>query len=228
MRQFNWHKVFGFSVDENLFIRKTIIMKKKTFLLLALPVLFACNNSSKDSTEKADSANASKMDTTTSNNGNTSTDTTNKMSGTMSVDKSTSEFMVKVADVGMTEVKLGQMAQDKGMNPRVKDFGAMMVKDHSAAGDELKNLAGQKNVTLPATVGDDHQKKIDDLNKKSGKDFDKAYVKAMVDGHQSAVNDFEKASKDTKDADIKAWVDKTLPTLKMHLDSAKAIQKGMK
>ena len=193
---------------------------------MALPVFFACNNSSKDSTEKADSANTSKMDTTTST---TSTDTTtNKMGGTMSVDKSTSEFMVKVADVGMTEVKLGQMAQDKGMSQRVKDFGAMMVKDHSAAGDELKNLAGQKNVTLPATVGDDHQKKIDDLNKKTGKDFDKAYIKAMVDGHESAVNDFEKASKNTKDADIKAWVDKTLPTLKMHLDSAKAIQKGMK
>ena len=202
-------------------------MKKKTFLLLALPVFFACNNGSKTSTEKADSANASKMDTTTSNY-NTSTDTTNKMHGTMSVDKSTSEFMVKVADVGMTEVKLGQMAQDKGMSQRVKDFGAMMVKDHTAAGDELKNLAGQKNVTLPATVGDEHQKKIDDLNKKTGKGFDKAYINAMVDGHQSAVNDFEKASKNTKDADIKAWVDKTLPTLKMHLDSAKAIQKGIK
>jgi putative membrane protein len=227
IRHFNWHKVFGISVDENLFIRKIIIMKKRTFLLLTLPIFFACNNSSKDSAEKADSANASKMDTTTSNS-NTSMDTTNKMTGTMPVDKSTSEFMVKVADVGMTEVKLGQMAQDKGMNERVKDFGAMMVKDHSAAGDELKNLAGQKNVTLPATVGDDHQKKIDDLNKKSGKEFDRAYIKAMVEGHQSAVNDFEKASKNTKDADVKAWIDKILPTLKMHLDSAKAIQKGVK
>jgi putative membrane protein len=212
------------SVDENLFIRKIIIMKKRSLIFLALPVLFACNNSSNDSVEKADSANASKMDTTSSSN----MDTTNKMGATMSVDQSTSEFMTKVADVGMTEVKLGQMAQDKAMNQRVKDFGAMMVKDHTAAGDELKGLAGQKNVTLPATVGADHQKKIDDLNKKSGKDFDHAYIKAMVDGHQSAVNDFEKASKNTKDADVKAWVDKTLPTLKMHLDSAKAIQKGMK
>jgi putative membrane protein len=77
-------------------------------------------------------------------------------------------------------------------------------------------------------VSSDHQKKADDLNKKTGKDFDKAYIKAMVDGHQSAVSDFEKASKNTKDADVKAWVDKTLPTLRMHLDSAKAIQKSLK
>ena len=202
-------------------------MKKRAIIFLALPLFFACNNGSNDSVQKADSANESKSDTATSMN--TATDTTNKMStGTMSVDKSTSEFMTKVADVGMTEVKLGQMAQDKGMSQRVKDFGAMMVKDHTAAGDELKSMARQKNVTLPETMSNDHQKKTDDLNKKTGKDFDKAYMKAMVDGHQSTVNDFEKASKDTKDADVKAWVDKTLPTLKMHLDSAKAIQKTLR
>jgi putative membrane protein len=207
-------------------------MKKISFILLALPFAIACNNSSNDSVDKADSANNAKSDTSTSNMSTTpSTDTSatsNKMSGTMSVDKGTSDFMVKVADVGMTEVKLGQMAQDKGMNQRIKDFGAMMVKDHTAAGDELKNLAQRKNVTLPETVGNDHQKKIDDLNKKTGKDFDKSYIDAMVDGHQATVNDFEKMSKNEKDADVKAWVDKTLPTLKMHLDSARAIKKGLK
>lgn len=202
-------------------------MKKRAIIFLALPFVFACNNGSNDSVQKADSANESKSDTSTSMN--TTDTTTNRMSTeTMSVDKSTSEFMTKVADVGMTEVKLGQMAQDKGMSQRVKDFGAMMVKDHTAAGDELKSMARQKNVTLPETMSNDHQKKADDLNKKTGKDFDKAYIRAMVDGHQSAVNDFEKASKDTKDADVKAWVDKTLPTLKMHLDSAKAIQKSLR
>jgi putative membrane protein len=202
-------------------------MKKRAIVFLALPFVFACNNSSNDSVQKADSANESKSDTSTSMN---TTDTTNKMSTvtTMSVDQPTSEFMTKVSDVGMTEVKLGQMAQDKAISQRVKDFGAMMVKDHTAAGDELKSMARQKNVTLPETMSNDHQKKTDDLNKKTGKDFDKAYIKAMVDGHQSTVSDFEKASKNTKDADVKAWVDKTLSTLRMHLDSAKTIQKSLK
>jgi len=200
-------------------------MKKISFVLLALPFVFACNNGTKDSVEKADSANEAKSDTTTNH-----TDTSSKMStaGTMAVDQSTSDFMVKVADVGMTEVKLGGIAEEKAMNKRVKEFGAMMTRDHSKAGDELKSLARRKNVTLPEKVGDDHQKKIDDLSKKSGKDFDKAYIDMMVDGHQSTVDDFEKASNNTKDPDVKAWVDKTLPTLKMHLDSAKAIQKAIK
>jgi len=57
-------------------------MKKRAIVFLALPFVFACNNSSNDSVKKADSANESKSDTSTSMN---TTDTTNKMStGTMS------------------------------------------------------------------------------------------------------------------------------------------------
>ena len=196
-------------------------MKKRSLLLFALPfALLACNNESKDSVQKADSANEAKSDTSMSDSSRT-----NKM--TIAVDEPTADFMVKVADVGMTEVKLGELAQQKSTNQRIKDYGLMMVRDHNNAGDELKRLAKTKNVTLPAMPGDDHKKKIDDLNKKSGKDFDKAYINEMVDGHQSAVNSFEKNT-DNKDADVKAWVDKTLPTLRMHLDSAKAIKKAFK
>jgi len=154
-------------------------------------------------------------------------DTTTKSNGVLAVDESTAKFLVNVADVSMTEVQLGQIAAEKASNQRVKDFGSMMVKDHSAANDELKTLAANKNVTLPGSISEEHQKKIDDLNKKTGKDFDKAYMDMMEDGHESTVKDFEK-NNDNKDADVKAFVNKMLPTLKMHLDSAKAIKKALK
>ena len=204
-------------VQLNLFIRKYFIMKNRSWLL-AVPFLFmACNNESTDSVSKADSLNEAKSDS----------DTSKMSAGTLGVSESTASFMTGVADVGMTEVKLGQLAQEKATNARVKAFGQMMVNDHSKAGDELKALAGKKNVTLPQTMGDDHQKKYDDLQKKSGTDFDKAYINAMVDGHESAVNDFKKNT-DNSDADVKEWVNKTLPTLQMHLDSARAIKKALK
>jgi len=180
----------------------------------------ACNNGSSDSVSKADSTNEAKNDS--SNTGDAS-----KMKGALGVSESTASFMTTVADVSMAEVKLGQLAQDKGMNARIKAFGQLMINDHSKANDELKALAAKKNVTLPATIGEDHQKKYDDLSKKSGKDFDKAYINAMVDGHQSAIDNF-KNNTDNSDADVKEWVNKTLPTLQMHLDSAKAIKKAFK
>ena len=101
-----------------------------------------------------------------------------------------------------------------------------MVEDHSKAAGELKVLAKNKNVTLPSKIGDDHQKMIDDLEKKTGKDFDKAYMDMMEDGHEKTIRNFE-GKTDNSDADVKAFVNKTLPTLRMHLDSAKAIKKAI-
>jgi putative membrane protein len=104
----------------------------------------------------------------------------------------------------------------------------MMVTDHSKAGDELAAIAKTKNIPLPTGPDADQQKMAADLGAKSGKDFDKAYVDGMVDGHEKAVKLFTDASQNCKDADLKAFATKTLPTLKMHLDSIKAIKASMK
>src|SRR5271154_5908237 len=62
-------------------------------------------------------------------------------------------FYKHAAEGGMFEVDAGTLAQEKGSTQKVKDFGAMMVKDHSAANDKLKALAASKNVTLPSSSG---------------------------------------------------------------------------
>ena len=196
-------------------------MKKILGLFIALSfTVIACNNSAKDSVEKADSSNEAKTDST-----NIKRDSSNK-NGALGLDESTASFLVNVADVGMTEVELGRLAQDNASSKRVKEFARMMVMDHSKGNDELKTLAANKNVTLPKSIGEEHQKKIDDLKKKTGKDFDRAYMDMMEDGHESTVKDFE-GKTDNSDADVKAFVNKMLPTLRMHLDSAKAIKKAI-
>jgi len=155
-------------------------------------------------------------------------DTTTKAAGgVMKVDKDDADFAVKAANGGMAEVAMGKMAQQKGMSQEVKDFGAKMVTDHTKANDNMMALAKQKNITLPAAISNDEQKKMDDMGKKSGKDFDKAYVHEMVDDHNKDVKDFEDASKNLKDADLKAFATTTLPTLKMHQTMIKAIDKKM-
>ncbi|WP_291910405.1 DUF4142 domain-containing protein [Chitinophaga sp. CB10] len=144
------------------------------------------------------------------------------------VDDKSSEFAVKAANGGLLEVAMGKLAQEKATNPRVKEFGNMMVNDHTKANDELKALATSKNITLPASLNPEDQKHIDELAKKSGKDFDKEYMKMMVDDHDHDVKAFEDASKDLTDADLKAFATNTLPTLKAHQDSATAIKDALK
>jgi len=99
----------------------------------------------------------------------------------------------------------------------------MIVRDHSKANEDLKAIAASKNITLPATVGDDARKHMNDMMKMKGKDFDKHYMDMMVDDHKKDIKAFETASTDCKDAELKSFASNTLPVLRMHLDSTKAI-----
>ncbi len=195
-------------------------MKKlSSIMMIALAALAfqACNNGAKDSKAAADSANMTK-----------DTSTNAAATGGVAVDENDAKFVTTAANDGMAEVAAGKMAQEKASSARIKSFAAMMVTDHTKAGDELASIAKTKNITLPAEPDADAKKAADDLSKKSGKDFDKAYVNAMLDGHKNAVKLFTDASQNCKDADLKAFATKTLPTLKMHLDSIQAIHDSMK
>jgi len=136
-------------------------------------------------------------------------------------------FMNDAAPGSVAEVELGKMAAGKSQNAEVKAFGQKMVEDHSKAGDELKQLAAQKKVVLSTDVMPAHKQLMEKLSKLSGADFDKEYVKAMVEAHEKDVAAFENVSKTAADADVKAFATKTLPTLKMHLEMIKGMAEKM-
>jgi len=144
------------------------------------------------------------------------------------VEKEDAQFAFKAASGGLTEVALGKLAQQKGENLRVKNFGMMMVKDHTKSDNKLMVLAESKNITLPASPAAADQKVIDELSKKSGKDFDEAYVSDMINDHKSDIKEFVYASKNCSDPDLKAFAAKTLPILKNHLDAINTIHDSMK
>ena len=190
---------------------------KKISLALAIALATVTMYSCKDADKAKDPVDAAKE-----------TNDNKEDAKALGVSEDDSKFLVFAADGGMTEVEASKLAQSMGTSKQVKEFGDQMIKDHTMAGNELKSLAQTKNVTLPATVGEDHQKAITDLSNKKGADFDKAYVNMMVDDHQKTVDKFKDASENCKDADIKAFAAKTLPTLQGHLDHVKALKDGMK
>src|SRR5690348_3462594 len=157
----------------------------------------ACNSgNNSNSVDSAQNINDSMLPDSNSMNNDTSA-----MNSTSSgpVSQQDADWAAKVANANMTEVELSKVAQTKATSDRLKNFANMMVTDHTAAGDKLKQLAASKNITLPANLDDKSQKMLDNLNKKSGKDFDKAYTDDMLDGHKDAVNAFQKGSNDLQD-----------------------------
>jgi putative membrane protein len=129
-------------------------------------------------------------------------------------------FAKEAAIGGMAEVELGNLAKEKASSSDVKQFADRMVTDHSRANDDLKQWAQQKNVTLPTEVDAKHRATRDRLAKLSGDAFDKAYMRDMLADHRQDVAAFQRESKMGKDADLKAWAGKTLPTLQEHLKQA--------
>lgn len=130
------------------------------------------------------------------------------------------EFMMKAAIGGMEEVELGRLATQKAASSDVKQFGQRMVDDHSKAGNELKSLAAQKNVTLPMALDKQHQDDVDKLSKLSGAAFDHEYMSMMVKDHVEDVAEFEREATSGADADVKQWAGRTVPTLRQHLQMA--------
>jgi putative membrane protein len=134
-------------------------------------------------------------------------------------------FAKEAAQGGMAEVKLGQLAQEKGTNDMVKSFGKRMVDDHSKAGDKLKEVASRQNIPLPSYISAKDQATYDRLAKLNGTAFDRAYARDMVKDHETDVAAFQKEANAGKDDSLKGFASETLPTLQDHLKQAKEMMK---
>ena len=188
-------------------------MKKSIAFLVSVVFIFtACDNGAKDSVEKADSINKANTDTVAGSNA-------------VVTDEKSSSFLVRAANSGMAEVKLAAMAQEKAIIKDVKDFANMLHKDHMGVNEQVKSIAAARNVTLPATISEEKQNMLNECQKKTGKDFDKEFISQMIKSHEDGINLFEDVTKNNNDVDIRNFADKTLPALRTHLDSARAIQK---
>ena len=149
-------------------------------------------------------------------------------SGSLGADR---EFIEEQVAMGSAEIELGRLAQQRGTHAEVKEFGAMMVRDHEAAAEQLKPIAARANTGRDATAGTDkhgdHKEDIEELSKLSGREFDRKYIEQMIDDHEKGIKDVERKAENAGDPDVKAWAVKTLPKMREHLDRAKAIKETL-
>lgn len=133
------------------------------------------------------------------------------------------EFVKMAGSGGLFELHSSQMATTASQNAEVKAFAQKMVQDHTAANQQLKGLAQQKNIAVPPAMAPKHQKMLEKLAEAEGQEFEALYVKQQVKAHEEAVALFEKAAAGAKDPDIKAFAATVLPALQAHLQQAKSL-----
>lgn len=132
-------------------------------------------------------------------------------------------FLTKAADINLDEVYLGKLAEQKGSDPAVKDFGKRMIEDHTKAEDELQPLAKREGVTLPAKPGADAVSLHQQLSGASGAEFDKTYIEHMLAGHKGAISTFENEIEHDSNAAIKGYAESTLPVIQDHIRLAENV-----
>lgn len=138
------------------------------------------------------------------------------------------EFVKEATEIGLMEVKLGELAKSKGVSLAVKDLANNIVQDHTKSNEELKTLVTLKNISIPTSLSEKGQKAYDHLSKKEGKSFDKAYTHCMVKSHKKAICKFKKQAKKGDDAELRSWASNSVLKLEHHKEMSKDACKAAK
>lgn len=141
----------------------------------------------------------------------------------MNADNADQDFVQKAAMGGKHEVEGAKIAAAKASNAGVKAYANMLVKDHTAANNELLSLAKKKRITTTMATAAD-KPMAEPWRSESGAALDRAYIDHAITEHEKDIALFEAESKDGRDADVKAWAEKKLPTLRAHLKAAQDLK----
>ena len=133
--------------------------------------------------------------------------------------KRDAEFVYEVVESNYGEIKLAELANQRSRNSEVKQIAQTLLNDHTASLNELKTLAQSKAISIPVEERAPARRKLNNLADKSGEEFDKSWCKEMMDLHDQTIEKFEKRLEDTDDAELKAYITKSLPVLRKHHDS---------
>lgn len=132
-------------------------------------------------------------------------------------------FAREAAYSNMAEIEMGELATQYGDTAFVREFGELMIVEHEKAQDELDSLADELDLDLPNTLKEEHQLLWDSLSILSGHTFDSAYIQSQIRAHTATANMFIAFIDTSDDVNLKAYANKYLPAVQLHLQKADSI-----
>ncbi len=136
-----------------------------------------------------------------------------------------SAFLTDATRGNIAEVKMGELAQQRGQSEGIRAFGEMLVEDHSKALKESAELAKDLDVVPPALPSAEQTQKHDSLARLQGAEFDQAFAGEMVKAHQETIAKYEKQAQ-RSDSKVAKLAKDALPMLQAHLAMAQQLERG--
>jgi putative membrane protein len=144
------------------------------------------------------------------------------------IDREDNQFAVDAALKGLAHIELGKLAIKKGSDKKIKNFGTLLIKQHTKISTRLRKTTDGKKISLPTAIDSATQQDITMLSAYSGKAFDKVFINHMINNHETDIKFFEYASKHVADKDLKKQASKTLLILHRHLYALNGIKAILK
>lgn len=139
----------------------------------------------------------------------------------------TQTFLTIAAEEQQVAIALGQLAAQRSQNDRVKEFGSKMVEDHKKVRREAEELASKHKVQLPTKLTSEDKKKVDEMSKLSGYEFDRAYMNFTLANHEKTLEEFQRHVETMRYPDLREWFTSTLPALRAHRDQARVVKNSL-
>lgn len=130
-------------------------------------------------------------------------------------------FVEKVAQIGLEESSLSQLAVERASREEVRAFARDLLNDHEKANAALSQLASNKGLVLPVA----EKENLNRWTKKTGKDFDEDYLEKIISGHKDAVDLMESRATKAEDSDVAAYARNHLASMQEHLRKAQDLKK---
>jgi len=126
----------------------------------------------------------------------------------------------QAAAVGdLYEVESSRLAMMKAGAAEVRQFAEMMIADHTATTEQLKQIASTTTpaIALPMQPDARHQNMLNELMMLEGANFDRRYVAQQTEAHREAIMLMEGFAERGDQQDLKQFAAATAPKIRMHL-----------
>jgi len=135
------------------------------------------------------------------------------------------EFLTKALQGDNSEIMLGNMAQDRARDPGVRDYGRMLVRDHSKARSEVLDVGARFGLRPTREIAPEARDERERLRDMHGRDFDQEFVRYMIEDHRKDIGDFRDEAREHH-GPVSDLAARQLPTLRQHLEMAQSLSHG--
>lgn len=197
---------------------------KHKLMLVALPAfaLAACGGGTTAANTSADNVAVASDETMMADNGADNmamapTDTAAPMTG--------QQFADTAAASDMFELESSKLAQQKATAGPVKEFAAMMIKDHTTSTAKLKAAAAKADpaITPKPVMNAEQTANLEALRAASGAEFDALYKQQQMMAHQKALAALQGYAASGDVPSLKTFASETAPVVEAHFKHVSAM-----